>query len=153
MKCASHYQFDAVGTCNVCGKGLCHECVEIFAPPLCAGCATAQNKRVGVSLKIQLIWMAAAFVIALAVLYSRVPLLSAVGYALMAAFFLPGWSFLGRYLSPGGGYFFATARWMNLALHAALAAMLGVIVGPIHLYKTWEELRAIRETEKVLANR
>lgn len=74
------------------------------------------------------------------------PFLSTVGYALMAAFFPSGWNFLGRYFVPSGGYIFPMARWINLILHAALASLFGVVLGPVYLYKAWKELNVVKET-------
>lgn len=148
MKCAGHNDLDAVGTCNSCGRGLCTECVSVFTPPLCGHCALAHNRGVAKTFWVQLILMAVMFVVALVVLMDKLPLLSVLGYAVMAAFFVPGWNFLGRYLSPGGGYLFPMARWINLIVHAAVAALIGVVVGPIYLFKAWKELKTVRETKK-----
>jgi hypothetical protein len=150
MKCAQHYELDAVGTCNDCGKGLCPECVSTFSPPVCESCATAHNRGVATSLWTQLVLMAGLFVVAMIILVGKVALLSAIGYSLMAAFFLPGWNFLGRYFTPGGGYFFASARWMNLGVHTVVAAFLGVVVGPIYLFKAWKDLKTVRETSNLV---
>lgn len=38
MKCAYHYDRNAVATCKVCGKGLCQECADLISPPQCVGC-------------------------------------------------------------------------------------------------------------------
>lgn len=153
MKCAGHVELDAVGTCNACGKGLCHECVSIFTPPLCGNCALAHNKGVSTSLWTHLAMMGSLFVVALIFLVGKVPVPSAIGYALMAAFFPSGWSFLGRYFSASGGYLFPMARWINLLVHAAIAALIGVVVGPIYLLKAWKELKVVRETQKSLVGR
>jgi hypothetical protein len=109
--------------------------VATFTPPLCPVCALAYNQGVATSLRWQLALMGGLFVVAFAILVSWLPFLPAVGYSLMAAFFPSGWKFLGRYLSPSGGYMYATARWTNLILHAALALFLGVVLGPMYLYK------------------
>lgn len=148
MKCAGHLDLDAVGTCNICSKGLCPECVSTFTPPLCSDCALAHNKGVSTSLWTHLAIMGSLFVIALVFLIGKVPVPSAIGYALMVAFFPSGWSFLGRYFLPGGGYLFPMARWINLCVQAVIAAFVGVIVGPIYLFKAWKELKVVRETQK-----
>lgn len=96
MKCAQHFELDAVGTCNACGKGLCPECASIFTPPVCGSCATTHNQGVATSLWIQLGLMAGLFVVSMIVLVGKVPASSALGYSLMAAFFPPGWKFLVR---------------------------------------------------------
>ena len=150
MKCAGHVELDAVGTCNTCGKGLCPECVSIFTPPLCNNCALAHNKSVAISLWTHLALMSVLFVAALVFLVGNLPVLSAIGYALMAAFFPSGWSFLGRYFSPSGGYIFPMARWINLIIQAAVAAGVGVLVGPIFLFKAWKELKTARETRSAV---
>lgn len=152
MKCAGHVELDAVGTCNACGKGLCPDCVSIFTPPLCGDCALAHNKGVATSLWTHLAMMGGLFVVALVFLVGKVPVASAIGYALMAAFFPSGWSFLGRYFSPSGGYLFPMARWINLLFQAAVAALIGVVVGPVFLFKAWKELKTVRETSKSVAN-
>jgi hypothetical protein len=151
MKCAGHIDLDAVGTCNICGKGLCPECVSTFTPPLCGDCALAHNKGIATSLWMHLAMMGGLFVVALVFLAGKVPVPSAIGYALLAAFFPSGWSFLGRYFSPSGGYLFPMARWINLLAQAAVAALVGVVVGPIYLFKAWKELKTVRETQKIVA--
>lgn len=150
MKCAQHVELDVVGTCNTCGRGLCSDCVSIFTPPLCGNCALAHNKEVSKSLWIHLALFAVLFVVGLAAFSDYFPFTSAVLYTLMLAFFPSGWSFLGRYLWPSGGYMYATARWTNLVLHAAVAAVVGIIVGPIFLFKAWKELKVIRETKQAM---
>lgn len=152
MKCAEHIEVSAVGTCNSCGKGLCPDCVSIFTPPLCTGCALAHNKGISKSFGVQLALMGALFVVALVILFDKVPLLTALWYSVMAAFFLPGWNFLGRYFSPSGGYLFPMARWINLLFHAGTALLIGVIVGPIYLFKAWKELQVVHETKKTFGN-
>jgi hypothetical protein len=66
----------------------------------------------------------------------------------MAAFFPPGWSFLRRYFAPSGGYIHMSMRWLNLALQAGAAAVIGIVVGPIYLYKAWKELKTVRDTQQ-----
>ena len=39
MKCFNHSEIDAVATCQKCGKGLCRECAEKYAPSMCDSCA------------------------------------------------------------------------------------------------------------------
>ena len=146
MKCAQHNGSDAVGACNSCGRGLCSECVGTFTPPLCPTCVLSHNSGVATSLRWQLALMGGLFVVTFALLVSTLPFLSAFGYSLMAAFFPSGWNFLGRYFSPSGGYIFPMARWINLILHAALASLFGVILGPVYLYKAWKEFSVVRET-------
>lgn len=150
MKCAQHVDLDAVATCNGCGRGLCPECASVFSPPLCGTCVATHNKGVATSLWIQLVLMGGLFVAALFVLVGNLPILPAIGYSLMAAFFPPGWKFLGRYFSPGGGYLFPTTRWINLAVQAGVALLVGVVVGPIYLFNAWKELKTVRDTQNLL---
>lgn len=153
MKCAGHVALDAVGTCNVCGKGLCLECVSIFRPPLCSDCALAHNKGIATSLWTHLAIMGGLFAVTLIFLVGRAPVLSTIGYALMVAFFPSGWSFLGRYFSPSGGYLFPMARWINLLVQTAIAALLGIVVGPIYLLKVWKEIQIVRETKRTIGDK
>jgi hypothetical protein len=153
MKCAKHNESDAVGTCNHCGRGLCPECAAIFTPPLCVDCALAHNREIAKSFRLQLAMMGGLFVTALVLFMGKVSAGSVILYSLMAAFFPSGWSFLGRYFSPGGGYLFPVARWMNLVLQASVALLLGIVVGPIHLYQAWKELKTIRETQEIVGER
>lgn len=148
MNCANHVNITAVGTCNGCGKGLCPECVSIFTPPVCSGCALAHNNGVAKSFWTQLILMGALFVITLIAVLDKTPFLTALGYALVAAFFPSGWNFLGRYFSASGRYLSPAARWVHLLFHAMTALFLGVIIGPIYLFKAWKELRVVRATHK-----
>ncbi|MBV8660441.1 MAG: hypothetical protein JO142_21695 [Burkholderiales bacterium] len=59
-----------------------------------------------------------------------------------------GWSFLNRYFTPGGGYIFLTARWLNAFLHLTLSVLLGIVVGP---YQIWVSIRDIAELRRINA--
>ena len=148
MNCAEHIELGAVGTCNSCGRGLCPECVSVFTPPLCGNCALAINQNVSTSLWKQLALMAALGIVTPVLLWGHVPPADLVLYSLMAAFFPPGWSFLRRYFAPSGGYIFMSMRWLNLAMQAGAAAVIGIVVGPIYLYKAWKELKTVRDTQR-----
>ena len=54
MECARHPGRQAVATCNLCGKGLCSECAERFAPPLCEACLLSHNRNVAVRFAVEL---------------------------------------------------------------------------------------------------
>ncbi len=153
MKCAQHVSLDAVGTCNGCGKGLCPECVSLFTPPLCGDCVTAHNAGVAKSLWLDLALMGVLFVAALVGLAGRVSTSDLILYTLMAAFFPPGWRFLSRYFSASGGYRSPLLRWVNLSAKAGAAAVLGIVIGPIQLYKAWRELKTVRATREMLSQR
>lgn len=150
MKCAQHQDQDAVGACNTCSRGLCSECVSAFSPPTCPDCVLVNNRRVAGALKVQLAMMAGLFVVSLFILAGKVPLGAAILYSLMAGFFPAGWTFLGRYFSPSGGYLGPMARWMNLAVQAAVAALFGLILGPLAIYKAWKELSTVHETKELI---
>ncbi|MCX9158036.1 hypothetical protein OPU71_18090 [Niveibacterium sp. 24ML] len=150
MKCAQHVELDAVGTCNSCGRGLCSDCAAVFTPPLCGACASAHNKGIAKTLWVQLFLMLGLFITALILLLGKTPWLDAVGFACVAAFFPSGWRFLGRYFAPSGGYFSPLARWMSLAVQAFAAACIGVVVGPIFLFRAWREFRVVRGTKDLL---
>jgi len=150
MQCTQHVDQGAVGTCNSCGRGLCPECISVFQPPLCPTCALAHNQGVERQLKRQLAWMGALFVIALILLMGHMTAPSAIGGALMVAFFPAGWRFLGKFFSPDGNYLHPLARWMNLGFQAGLALMLGVVLGPIQLFKAWKEMQIVRATQRNL---
>ncbi len=44
MKCFNHVDLDAVATCQVCGKGLSHDCAAKYTPCMCDECASAQEE-------------------------------------------------------------------------------------------------------------
>ena len=152
MQCAQHIDRGAVGTCNTCGRGLCSECMSTFDPPACTQCTLKHNSSVAAHLNRQLAVMAALFVIALIFLLDRTSFGPAIAGALIAAFFPAGWNFLGRYFSPGGGYRYPLARWMNLAVQAGLALMLGVVLGPIQLFQAWKQMQIVRDTKRNLTS-
>ena len=45
MKCSKHNNEDAVGTCNVCGVGICSTCNALFEPQLCLRCGDNLNRK------------------------------------------------------------------------------------------------------------
>lgn len=153
MKCAQHVDQEAVGTCNSCGRGLCPECVSTFNPPTCGNCALAHNQGIARSFKVQLALMLVLFIATLVVLLGKLPLSTAIGYSLMAGFFPSGWNFLSKYFTPSGNYIFPAARWLNLFVQAAVAAVIGIIVGPIYLFKAWKEFKTIRATQELISER
>lgn len=124
----------------------------MFDPPACTQCTLKHNSSVAAHLKRQLAVMAALFVITLIFLLDRTSLGPAITGALVVAFFPAGWNFLGRYFSPGGSYRYPLARWMNLAVQAGLALMLGVVLGPIQLFQAWKQLQIVRDTKRNLAS-
>lgn len=153
MKCAVHVDQDAVGGCNSCGRGLCSECVSRFNPPTCENCVLVQNQVVAKSFKVQLALMLILFIATLGMLFGRLPITATIGYSLMAGFFPSGWSFLSKYFTPSGNYMYPAARWINLFVQAGVAAVIGIIVGPIYLLKAWNEFKTIRATQEHISER
>ncbi|GAA5176176.1 hypothetical protein GCM10025771_10220 [Niveibacterium umoris] len=151
MKCAQHVALDAVATCGKCGRGLCADCVGVFAVPMCGTCATSHNKGVTKSLWLQLTLMVVLFVGAFLLFIGQTSFGQALWFALIAGFFPSGWQFMGRYFSPSGGYFSPLMRWINLAVQVFAAGFLGVVVGPIFLFRTWREFRNVRSARDALA--
>lgn len=43
MKCAYHFETEAVTQCEKCGKPLCGKCAEPHSPPLCCNCAKSKK--------------------------------------------------------------------------------------------------------------
>lgn len=149
MKCATHPSLDAVAQCNHCSVGLCKECFDLFSPPLCAKCASQHNRNVAKTFYMTLGLMGALFIGALIVLLPTLPAEDALTFSICAGFFPAGWQFMNRWMAPGGGYFFAIARWMNLSMFIIFSALFGFILGPIYLYKAWKELSVIRNTSRL----
>lgn len=147
MKCGKHIGFDAVGTCNGCGQGLCPDCLSIFNPPLCDGCAISHNQRVARSFWVQLIAMAFVFVFAMTIFASTFPVFTSILCSAVAAFSIPGWQFLSRYWPADGGYVDPTGRLFHIVMHAGLSLAIGIAVGPVYLYRAWQELKIIKATK------
>jgi len=143
MKCAQHYEADAVGTCVTCGKGLCPTCADMFSKPYCERCVVQVN-RSAVQHNEGLIRKAKRSLLVPAVLLPvALWTLSSLGTARNLNSFIntlimsaavattpAGWSFLSRYFEPSGGYFHIFARWLNAGFHLALSVVLGMVVGP-----------------------
>lgn len=151
MRCLNHPEHDAVAQCNGCLTALCKGCAEVFTPPSCANCASSHNKSVARSFYKTLGLMGLLFISSLIMALQSMPLEGALVVSIGAGFFPAGWSFLSRYFSPSGDYMFPMMRWFNLSAHFAFSALLGFILGPIYLYKSWRELSTIRTTKRVLA--
>ena len=51
MQCYNHSDVGAAGQCQVCSKGLCKECLDLFQIPICMTCAEAEVQKEKVSVE------------------------------------------------------------------------------------------------------
>ena len=149
MECARQPGRQAVATCNLCGKGLCSECAERFAPPLCEACLLSHNRNVAVRFAVELgITLLIAIGIA-ALIASRESGTWTGGFSLgiLVACTYWGWQFVDGPATPfaytsGGAYAFCAA------LKIFFAVCLGVFVTPWQIFKRIREILRIRKLEK-----
>lgn len=149
MKCAQHIEFDAVGTCNACGKGLCPDCISTFTIPLCEGCAISNNKQVARSLWMQMGMMVSLFLFSFFGFIDSMSFFPALVCSLLIAFFPSGWRYLSQHFpSSSSGSLFMNC--ISLMFHAMAALFAGVIVGPIQLFKAYREFALIRSAKQAV---
>jgi hypothetical protein len=159
MKCAQHNNVDAVATCQGCGKGLCPTCSKTFDKPLCKPCAVHENRSAiehnqrlisaakrslllpGVLLPVALVGLAWTGTI-----HGVSSFAGTLLFSLVVATTPAGWTFLGRYFRPSGGYIHIYARWVNAFFHLTLSMALGIFVGP---YQMWTALRDIGTLKRI----
>lgn len=152
MKCAQHNSLDAVGTCNLCNKGLCPECVSTFTTPLCESCAISNNKQVARSLWLQLGLMIGLLGFSFMGFIDSMPFFPALVCSLLVAFFPSGWRFLSRHF-PSSSSGSLMMNCISLMFHAMAALFAGVIVGPIQLFKAYKEFALIRSAKQVVLSK
>lgn len=153
MECINHPGTAAAGTCQICGKGLCAQCVSRFSPPLCEACLLRHNRGVAVRLSIDLAITAAIIVGVGIVIYFQATTNRwggfTVGIMLAAAYW--GWQFLNRLPTPV--FFLSGAGWIfYLLVKLMISVLAGVIIGPWEIFRRIKELHEIRSLEQAVRN-
>ena len=143
MKCFSHSEADAVGTCVRCGCGLCPDCIngtlyQIDNKPLCKkcnyeiGCENASIfKSVLKSRQIKLFIFVLTFVIGLIVFFVNQINGSGVGSAVIGMLFFWGLGFIGNFFEkqPDNRSFKAQAKDALLEVKHPVSSLVGKILG------------------------
>ncbi len=151
MKCANHYDRDAVSTCLDCGKALCPECTNKFGVPLCDNCSLnriSANKQL--LIKNSAI-MAVLFVIGFIVsgeegFFGRL----LTGYIFAG---IPwGWSILNM-ITPSIFLFLPLIGWaIYFLVKLTIAMAIGVFATPYKIFKVIKGLNESKSMEAYTKN-
>lgn len=152
MECINHPGTTAAGTCQMCGKALCADCMNRFSPPLCASCLLSHNASVARRLYVDLAVTAIIFVgVALFVAYNvQTNRAGGIVVGLMLAGAYWGWQFLSRIPMP---VIFTTGFGliMYLAIKFSLSVLAGFIVAPWQIFRRIREISAINKLKNEVA--
>lgn len=163
MKCYNHAERDAVAACAECGKGLCRECADRWAPPLCEVCAgnriqmqRAQAQRLTrVSVILFFIFALLGIVMGTVSCIAhgtplRIPLgiLQSLVTAYIVAGIPCGWSVLTG-ITPNIFLVLPLVGWLiYFGVKFCLSVFVGLVALPYRLYQVHKENKRISELEK-----
>jgi DnaJ domain len=140
----------AVGTCDVCGAGLCGSCFDLFQPPTCPACMLGLAEQRRWEILLPAIWF---FGILLLFGVGFLALLGDMGRdrGPMPSLSVIGWVYLGIYVLaslPSG--FRVVGFWEDeFFLSVFLAAVLGPFIAPFRMLKVYLDLREVGRLEAV----
>lgn len=153
MKCANHPETDAAGLCTGCQRALCPACQIGEHEVLCSACLIAHNQSVTRYFYKQLAISAVLLVGGLTFLSKAALPWNEIVTLSLALTFLPfGWSALSRFFPSGNDYTHPLTRFISLATHLAVSAVLGWVVGPWQIAKAIREILKAREANLIARN-
>jgi len=148
MECINHPGVAAAGTCQVCGKGLCPDCVGRFERPFCEPCLLSHNSGVARRLYIDLAVTAAIFFGVMILIFLNTPNnTTSLMLGLVAAGAYWGWQFLSRFSVPivfTSGFGLMT----YLLFKVMLSVCVGFIVAPWQIFRRIKEIRTINTVKR-----
>lgn len=144
MKCYNHTDQDIVAQCQVCSRGLCSDCSEIFQSPLCQNCATEQTRLYRNSLLKQLLIFGGIFFLVFSSMASdhksHQPLIFCFLVAYAAASVPWGWSATSR-ITPDVFLIMPVAGWMiYFGFKYMISGIVGFFIAPFKLYRAVRDL-------------
>lgn len=143
MECINHAGVPAAGSCQLCGKALCPDCLNRFQPPLCEPCLLAHNSGVARRLYIDLAVTAAISIgVTICISMNTPNIKTSIMLGLMAAGAYWGWQFLNRFPVP---IVFTTGFGLMtyLLIKVMLSICAGFIVAPWQIFRRIKEIRSI----------
>ena len=161
MRCVNHPNvLSAVQVCEECGKGLCEQCMTVWAPPLCTTCAfhrfSEQKQRAkGTLISLTLAFLLGGFLFTFGNPYPQVRNERGIYFMIMGAISagtVAGWEHLRRgtgdltrivWFSPKG---YAT----YLVLRLVMSVFVGTLMLPHTFYKAIRDLLGFMNAEAVL---
>ncbi len=152
MECINHAGVHAAGTCQICGKALCAECMNRFAPPLCEPCLLSHNASISRRLYIDLGITISIFLVVLIAMGLQTPprLQAGVFFGVIISCTYWGWQFLSRstvsiIFTSGAGLV------AYMVTKALLSLCLGFIIAPWQIFKRIKEIKSINSLRKQIA--
>jgi len=145
MQCLNHFDQPIVGTCRVCGGGLCNDCFGRYSDPLCARDALEQNRQLRTSINRGFVIAGTLAALGFVLTISSGPGLAIGGaYVFGASYF--GWRVVRHLLSHLN--FILIMPLMGWVVYSILlismALLLGTIVAPFEIWRSLRTLSAIR---------
>lgn len=136
MECINHPSVVAAGTCQLCGKALCSDCLNRFTSPLCEPCLLQHNAGIGRKLLVDIGITVVIFAAVLGLLLYRNPtyIQAAFFYGVTAACTYWGWLFLSQRPIP---LVFTSFAGLGLfyCVKFVISMFIGIIVTPIQLFR------------------
>ena len=152
MECINHSGTAAAGTCQLCGKALCPNCLSRFSPPLCEPCLHTHNASVARRLWMDIGITTVIFLGVMIITTVRNPAHWQAGliFGLIASCTYWGWQFLGRFSVP---VVFTSGMGLitYLLVKFLLAMCFGLLATPWQIFKRAKELTAINALKKKIA--
>lgn len=145
MECINHPGAIAAGSCQLCGKALCADCMNRFSPSLCEPCLLSHNSRIAKRLIFDIGITAALFLVVVIAMTIKNPAYFRMGVTLgvMLSCAYWGWQFLSRAPIP---VVFTSAQGLGIyfCIKVLLSIFAGFIIAPIQIFKRAKTLYSIR---------
>lgn len=151
MECTNHPGAAASGTCQICGRALCGDCLNRFSPPACEPCLHEHNSGVARRLLVDIgITTVIFFGVMIAMAARSGDLKSGFLLGLIISCAYWGWQFIGRFPVP---IVFTTGAGLAtyLFIKILLAMCFGFLVAPWQIFKRVKELVSINTLKKQIA--
>ena len=144
MECINHSGIAAAGSCQVCGKALCADCMNRVNPPLCEPCLLAHNGSIAKRLYIDLAITACIFLAVFTTMAFQTParLQAGILFGVILSCAFWGWQFLSRYSVP---LFFISG--LGLLVYIGVKFVLSICTG--FIVAPWQVIRRIREISSI----
>lgn len=150
MKCYQHYERDVVSQCVDCGRGLCPECTEKWAFPICDDCnykrASADKRQVVKNIALTIVLFVLGFSVS-----AQVPFIIKLLVGYIFAGIPWGWGVLNR-ITPNIFLFLPIVGWIfYFIIKLGIAATIGEFVLPYKIFmfvKNYKKVKNIQEQIK-----
>lgn len=145
MECVNHPGISAAGSCQICGKALCADCMNRFNPPLCEPCLLSHNAGIAKRLIFDIGLTVGLFLVVVITLTVKNPAYfqGSLVWGVMLSCAYWGWLFLSRAPVP---IVFTSAAGLGayFCIKVVLSIFIGFIAAPIQIFRRAKSLYSIR---------